>query len=123
MEGFILAAGLGTRLRPLTNDRPKALVEINGVTLLERTIRRLEAANVKHIVVNVHHFADKVIDFIKSHTWQAAIDISDERELLLDTGGGLKKAAALFSGKDNILIHNVDILSDIDLQDLERHHK
>lgn len=123
MEGFILAAGLGTRLRPLTNDRPKALVEINGVTLLERTIRRLEAANVKHIVVNVHHFADKVIDFIKSHTWQAAIDISDERELLLDTGGGLKKAAALFSGKDNTLIHNVDILSDIDLQDLERHHK
>ena len=123
MEGFILAAGLGTRLRPLTNDRPKALVEINGVTLLERTIRRLEAANVKHIVVNVHHFADKVIDFIKSHTWQAAIDISDERELLLDTGGGLKKAAAFFSGKGNILIHNVDILSDIDLQDLERHHK
>ena len=123
MEGFILAAGLGTRLRPLTNDRPKALVEINGVTLLERTIRRLEAANVKHIVVNVHHFADKVIDFIKSHTWQAAIDISDERELLLDTGGGLKKAAALFSGRENVLVHNVDILSDIDLQDLERHHK
>lgn len=123
MEGFILAAGLGTRLRPLTNDRPKALVEINGVTLLERTIRRLEAANVKHLVVNVHHFADKVIDFIKNHTWQAAIDISDERELLLDTGGGLKKAAAFFSGKGNILIHNVDILSDIDLQDLERHHK
>jgi NDP-sugar pyrophosphorylase family protein len=123
MVGFILAAGLGTRLRPLTNDRPKALVEINGVTLLERTIRRLEAANVKHIVVNVHHFADKVIDFIKSHTWQAAIDISDERELLLDTGGGLKKAAALFSGRENVLVHNVDILSDIDLQDLERHHK
>ena len=123
MEGFILAAGLGTRLRPLTNDRPKALVEVNGVTLLEHTVHTLEAAGVKHIVVNVHHFADKVIDFIKSHTWQATIDISDERELLLDTGGGLKKASAFFSGKDNILIHNVDILSDIDLQDLERHHK
>lgn len=123
MEGFILAAGLGTRLRPLTNDRPKALVEVGDVTLLEHTIHTLEAAGVKHIVVNVHHFADKVIDFIKSHTWQAAIDISDERELLLDTGGGLKKAAAFFSGKGNILIHNVDILSDIDLQDLERHHK
>ncbi len=123
MEGFILAAGLGTRLRPLTNDRPKALVEVGDVTLLEHTIHTLEAAGVKHIVVNVHHFADKVIDFIKSHTWQAAIDISDERELLLDTGGGLKKAAALFSGRENVLVHNVDILSDIDLQDLERHHK
>ena len=123
MEGFILAAGLGTRLRPLTNDRPKALVEINGVTLLERTIRRLEAANVKHIVVNVHHFADKVIDFIKSHTWQAAIDISDERELLLDTGGGLKKAAALFSGRENVLVHNVDILSNLDLGWLREQHR
>ena len=116
MEGFILAAGLGTRLRPLTDDRPKALVEINGVTLLEHTIHRLEAAGVGHIVVNVHHFADKVICKVTelqsdkvtkssnhsatqplSHS--ATIDISDERELLLDTGGGLKKAAALFSGR------------------------
>ena len=123
MEGFILAAGLGTRLRPLTNDRPKALVEINGVTLLERTIRRLEAANVKHIVVNVHHFADKVIDFIGSRKWQANIDISDERDLLLDTGGGLKKASGLFSGKENVLVHNVDILSNIDLQNVEQQHR
>ena len=117
MEGFILAAGLGTRLRPLTNDRPKALVEINGVTLLEHTIHRLEEAGIGHIVVNVHHFADKVIDFIQRHTWQARIDISDERALLLDTGGGLKHAAPLFSGRENILIHNVDILSDINLHD------
>lgn len=123
MEGFILAAGLGTRLRPLTNDRPKALVEINGVTLLEHTIHRLENAGIGHIVINVHHFADKVIDFIQRHTWQARIDISDERALLLDTGGGLKHAAPLFSGRENILIHNVDILSDIDLHDVERHHK
>lgn len=123
MEGFILAAGLGTRLRPLTDDRPKALVEVGGVTLLEHTIHRLEAAEIRHIVVNVHHFADKVIDFIGSHTWQARIDVSDERELLLDTGGGLKKAAPLFSGKDNVLVHNVDILSDIDLCDVERRHR
>ena len=122
MEGFILAAGLGTRLRPLTDDRPKALVEVNGVTLLEHTIRTLETAGIKHIVVNVHHFADKVIDFIGSRKWQATIDISDERNLLLDTGGGLKKAASLFSGRENILIHNVDILSDIDLCDVERKH-
>ena len=123
MEGFILAAGLGTRLRPLTNDRPKALVEVGGVTLLERTIRRLEEAGIRHIVVNVHHFADKVIDFVNTHTWQARTEISDERDLLLDTGGGLKHAAPLFSGRDNILIHNVDILSDIDLQAVERHHR
>lgn len=123
MEGFILAAGLGTRLRPLTNDRPKALVEVGGMTLLERTIRRLESAGINHIVINVHHFADKVIDFVNTHTWQARTDISDERDLLLDTGGALKHAAPLFSGRDNILIHNVDILSDIDLQAVERHHR
>ena len=123
MEGFILAAGLGTRLRPLTNDRPKALVEVGGMTLLERTIRRLESAGINHIVINVHHFADKVIDFVNTHTWQARTDISDERDLLLDTGGGLKHAAPLFSGRDNILIHNVDILSDLDLQAVERHHR
>ena len=136
MEGFILAAGLGTRLRPLTNDRPKALVEIpmkrkaesgkweeRNVTLLEMAIHRLEEAGIEHIVINVHHFADKVIDFIHSHQWQASIDISDERDLLLDTGGGLKHAAPLFSSRENILIHNVDILSNIDLRELERYHK
>ena len=123
MEGFILAAGLGTRLRPLTNDRPKALVEIDGVTLLEMAIHRLEEAGIEHIVVNVHHFGEKVIDFIGSHRWQARIDISDERQLLLDTGGGLKKAAPLFSGKENVLVHNVDILSEIDLRDVARRHR
>ncbi len=132
MEGFILAAGLGTRLRPLTDRRPKALVEIpfatpDGATkpetLLEHTIHRLEHCGISHIVVNVHHFADMVINFIASRRWQARIDISDERDLLLDTGGGLKKAASLFSGNDNILIHNVDILSDIDLADVERRHR
>lgn len=123
MEGFILAAGLGTRLRPLTNDRPKALVEIDGVALLEMAIHRLEEAGIGHIVVNVHHFGEKVIDFIASHRWQARIEISDERPLLLDTGGGLKKAAPLFSGKENVLVHNVDILSEIDLRDVERRHR
>lgn len=140
MEGFILAAGLGTRLRPLTNDRPKALVEVesgewgvesgdrrveNGErrTLLEMAIHRLEEAGIEHIVVNVHHFGEKVIDFIGSHRWQARIDISDERQLLLDTGGGLKKASRLFSGKEDVLVHNVDILSEIDLRDVERRHR
>jgi NDP-sugar pyrophosphorylase family protein len=122
MEGFILAAGLGTRLRPLTDDKPKALVEVGGMTLLERTIHRLENVGIEHIVINVHHFADMVVDYIKSHRWQSRIDISDERALLLDTGGGLKHAATLFSGTENILIHNVDILSDIDLREVEWQH-
>ncbi len=104
MEGFILAAGLGTRLRPLTNDRPKALVEISGVTLLEHTIRTLTGAGISHIVVN-------------------PVDISDERSLLLDTGGGLKHAAPLFSGRDDILVHNVDILSNVDLRAVEAQHR
>ena len=123
MEGFILAAGLGTRLRPLTDDRPKALVEVGGATLLEHTIHKLERAGIRHLVVNIHHFADKMVDFIGSHRWEAAVDISDERELLLDTGGGLKKASALFSGRENVLVHNVDILSDIDLCEVERQHR
>ena len=136
MEGFILAAGLGTRLRPLTDDRPKALVEIpverrvesgewrtENVSLLEIAIRRLEEAGVEHIVINVHHFAEKVIDFVRGRQWQAAIDISDERAMLLDTGGGLKKASGLFSGRENVLVHNVDILSDVDLRDVERQHR
>ena len=122
MEGFVLAAGLGTRLRPLTDDRPKALVEVGGVTLLERAIHKLEQAGIEHIVVNVHHFAEMVVDFIGSRKWQASIDISDERDMLLDTGGGLKHAAPLFSGHENVLIHNVDILSDVNLRDVERKH-
>ena len=122
MEGFILAAGLGTRLRPLTNDRPKALVEVGGKTLLQITIEKLEAAGIGHIVVNVHHFADKVVDFIRSHQWQASIDISDESSMLLDTGGGLKHAASLFYGHEPVVVHNVDILSDIELRDVAARH-
>ena len=123
MEGFVLAAGLGTRLRPLTDDRPKALVEVGGKTLLQHTIEKLQDAGINHLVVNVHHFADKVVDFIRSHEWQCTIDISDESALLLDTGGGLKHAAHLFSGKENVLVHNVDIFSDIDLCDVEAKHR
>lgn len=123
MEGFVLAAGLGTRLRPLTDDRPKALVEVGGKTMLQHIIEKLQAAGINHLVVNVHHFADKVVDFIRSRQWQCTIDISDESTLLLDTGGGLKHAAHLFSGKENVLVHNVDIFSDIDLRDVEAAHR
>lgn len=122
MEGLILAAGLGTRLRPLTDDRPKALVEINGKTLLEIVMRRFADAGVVRCVVNVHHFGDMLVDYIGSKEWPCEVLISDERQMLLDTGGALKHAAHLFSGKEPILVHNVDILSAIDFRLLERHH-
>lgn len=122
MEAMILAAGLGTRLRPLTNDRPKALVEVNGITLLEYNIRRLIGFGFNRIVINVHHFPDMIIDFVKSRKFDAEILFSDEREQLMDTGGALKKAAPLFSGKEPVLIHNVDILSTLDLGEIYRKH-
>lgn len=122
MQAFIPSAGLGTRLRPLTDQRPKALVEIGGQTLLERTIARVIAAGAHHIVINVHHFADQIIRFVEQHHWDADIRISDERELLLDTGGGLRHAAPLFLADEPILIHNVDVLSAIDLQQFQAQH-
>ena len=123
MEGFILAAGLGTRLRPLTDDRPKALVDVDGHTLLELCINRLAAAGVKRCVVNIHHFADMMTAYIAGHSWPCEVVVSDERQMLLDTGGALRHAAPLFNGKDNILVHNVDILSKVDFHDLEATHR
>lgn len=119
---MILAAGLGTRLHPLTDDRPKALVEIYGTPLLELAINRLVDAGAGHIVVNVHHFADMVEDFIASRQWPCRISISDERAMLLDTGGALRHAAPLFERREPVLVHNVDVLSRIDLRDLVRFH-
>lgn len=123
MEALLLAAGLGTRLRPLTNDRPKALVELNGHTLLEYAIQNLTRQSITHIVVNVHHFASKMIDYLSSNSWDIPISISNEEDLLLDTGGGLKKAAILFSGTEPILIHNVDILSHIQFSEMLEFHR
>jgi mannose-1-phosphate guanylyltransferase len=121
MKAMILAAGLGTRLRPLTNDRPKALVEINGRTLLEITIGRLATFGFRELIVNAHHFADMMADYLKSkNNFGLRIEISREDDLLLDTGGGLKKAAWFFLEDSNrldapLLLHNVDVLSNIDL--------
>ena len=123
MEALLLAAGLGTRLRPLTNDRPKALVELNGHTLLEYAIQNLTRQGITHIVVNVHYFASKMIDYLSSNSWDIPISISNEEDLLLDTGGGLKKAATLFSGTEPILIHNVDILSHIQFSEMLEFHR
>ena len=116
MNGMIFAAGLGTRLQPLTNDRPKALVEVAGKPLLEYVIRKMIAADVQRIVVNVHHYADQIEAFLcERHFFDWDIVISDEREKLLDTGGGLLKARELFCPGESVLIHNVDIFSDIDI--------
>lgn len=114
---MIFAAGLGTRLKPLTDTRPKALVEVAGRPLLEHTVMRLREARVSRIVVNVHHFADQIISYLKSNdNFGLDIRVSDETRQLLDTGGGIRKAASLFDPSEPILIHNVDILSNVDLR-------
>jgi NDP-sugar pyrophosphorylase family protein len=124
MKAMIFAAGLGTRLRPLTNDRPKALVEINGVSLLEINIRRLIHFGVREIVINVHHFAERIEAFLvaKKH-FGIRIEISDERDMLRETGGGLRHAQWFFKGDTApFLVCNADILCDIDLQKLYAAH-
>lgn len=116
---MIFAAGLGSRLRPLTDRRPKALVEIAGRPMLEHLILKLKRAGVGHVVVNVHHFGGQIIDFLAAHDgFGLRVEISDERGQLLDTGGGLKKAAPMLGGDAPVLVHNVDIVSDLDLPGL-----
>ena len=123
MNALIFAAGLGTRLRPLTDHRPKAMVEVNGRPLLEHNILKLKAAGFNHIVVNVHHFGEQIIDFLVANAnFGLDIRVSDERGLLLDTGGGLRKAMPMFDDGAPVLIHNVDIVSDADLGALYRQH-
>ena len=122
MKAMVFAAGLGTRLRPYTNDRPKALVEVQGKTLLEIVLRRLQSFGVEEVVVNVHHFADQVESFLHEHeNFGLKLHISDERDLLLDTGGGLLKAKPHLMGAP-FLIHNVDILTNLDLNELYAQH-
>lgn len=120
MKSMIFAAGLGTRLKPLTDTMPKAMVPIGGIPLIHRTLQRLIDSGATEIVVNVHHFANQVIDYISTLHWDGVlIKISDESSELLDTGGGLLHAAPLFSKDEQpILIHNVDILSNANLSNL-----
>lgn len=124
---MILAAGLGTRLRPLTDDRPKALVTVAGRTLLEIALSRLRAVGIHEVIVNVHHFADMVVDYLKANgNFGMRIEISRE-EALLDTGGGLKKAAWFFTNSEAareqpFILHNVDVISTIDLRSMMRFH-
>ncbi|MBO7480229.1 MAG: NTP transferase domain-containing protein, partial [Bacteroidales bacterium] len=116
MKAFIFAAGLGTRLRPLTLDRPKALVEVAGKTMLERTFDTLKEAGFTDFVVNVHHFADQIVDYLeRNDNFGCNVAISDEREMLLDTGGAIKAAQKLL-GDEPFLVHNVDIISNLDIR-------
>ncbi|HKM47762.1 MAG TPA: nucleotidyltransferase family protein [Terriglobales bacterium] len=127
MKAMILAAGLGTRLRPLTDKRPKALVEINGRTLLEITLSRLRSFGVNEVVINVYHFADMILEYLKTNAnFGMRIEVSRE-DVLLDTGGGLRKAAYFFVGdssssEEPFLVHNVDVLSTIDLRRMVQFH-
>ena len=117
MQAMIFAAGLGTRLKPLTDHMPKALVSVGGEPLLKRVIFQLKGAGFTRIVVNVHHFSGQIIDYLRSHdNFGMDIRISDETDKLLETGGGIKKAWPLFDPTEPILIHNVDILSNVDLK-------
>ena len=127
MKAMVLAAGLGTRLRPLTDDRPKALVEIAGRTLLEITLARLRSFGIHEVIINVHHFADMVVEYLKAnHNFGMRIAVSRE-DVLLDTGGGLKKAAYFFlenstNPDPSFILHNVDVISTIDLGRMVEFH-
>ncbi|MCX6280031.1 MAG: nucleotidyltransferase family protein [Bacteroidetes bacterium] len=124
MKAMILAAGLGTRLRPFTLDHPKALFEIEGKTLLAHAIDHIRAAGISEILINVHHFADQIIDYLElNQNFGCSIAISDETGELLETGGGLKKAAWFFDQDDDFIVRNVDILSDLDLPKMVLRHK
>ena len=118
LTAMILAAGLGTRLQSLTHDRPKALVELNGKPLLQHCIENLISNDFHHIVINVHHYGEQIIDFVSQHHFDADIAISDERDLLMDTGGGIIKATSLFKDSKAVLVHNVDIISNVDFMTL-----
>ncbi len=123
MKAMILAAGLGTRLKPFTDKIPKALVEVNQKPMLQMLIERLISSGLKDIIINVHHFADQIIHFIKAQdNFGINIAISDERDLLLDTGGGVKKASWFFKNEESFLVHNVDAFTNIDLNKIIKQH-
>jgi NDP-sugar pyrophosphorylase family protein len=123
MKAMILAAGLGTRLKSLTDSTPKALIKIKDHTLLELQIKKLKAEGFEEIIINVHHFADQIVTYLKKNNYfNCFISISDESDKLLDTGGGIKKASHFFSDGNPFLVYNVDIISDINLVNLFNVH-
>ena len=122
ITGFIFAAGLGTRLYPLTADRPKALVKYNGKTLLDNVLESMFESGITDVIVNIHHFPDLMLEALRAHPHADRIRVSDERAYLRDTAGGLKFAEHLWDDSDILLLHNVDILSDINLKKLIDSH-
>ena len=124
MKALLFAAGLGTRLKEHTQDKPKALVSVAGKPLLQHAIEHLMEQGINDITINVFHFADQVISFVKeNNSFGIDIHISDERDQLLDTGGGLKKAGTFLKGNEPILIYNVDVISNLDLNALLKYHQ
>lgn len=124
MKALIFAAGLGTRLKEHTASKPKALVELAGKPLLQHAIEKLVRHQITNITINVFYFADQVIEFLNHHPFPGVqIHLSDERDELLDTGGGLKNAEPFLTGNESILIYNVDVISNLDLNALELVHK
>lgn len=116
MKAMIFAAGLGTRLKPFTDHHPKALAEVNGKTLLELSIRYLQRYGIEDVIVNVHHFADQIEEVLKDNSgFGSWVTVSDERAAVLETGGGLLKAAAHFTGEEDFVVLNVDVLTNLDL--------
>ena len=122
-QTMILAAGLGTRLKPLTDSMPKALVPVGGRPLLDLNIRKLQGQGYDRFVVNIHHFAQQIVDYVGEQDYAPLVHFSDETEALLETGGGLKKAAPLFVDDEPVLIHNVDILDNVNYDWFSRQHQ
>lgn len=123
MKAMIFAAGIGSRLKPLTDKMPKALVPVNGKPMLEHVLVKLKTAGFFDIVINIHHFGEQIIRFLESNNnFEMDIKISDERDYLMDTGGGIKHAASYLGGQEPFLVHNVDILSNVDLREMYQYH-
>ncbi|MDL1913758.1 MAG: nucleotidyltransferase family protein [Bergeyella sp.] len=124
MKAFILAAGRGMRLRPFTDFHPKALTKVNGISLLERNIRYLQSFGFQDFVINIHHFGNQILDFLDAHdNFGSRIEISDETDSLLETGGGLVFARPFLDRGESFLVMNVDILTDLDIADFVRSHE
>lgn len=123
MKAMILAAGLGTRLKPWTDKHPKALALVSGKSLLQRNIEYLQQFDINDVIVNVHHFADQIIEAIQQNKgWGSNISISDETDATLETGGGLKKTSYYFSGEENFVLMNVDVLTNMPLNEMISFH-
>ena len=123
MKAIILAAGFGSRLKNITSNKPKALVEVNGIAMLELVIQNLKKQGITDFLINIHHFGESVINFLAiNNNFGVNITISDERDQLLDTGGAILKAHSFIKGAESVLVHNVDIISDIRIADLLAYH-